>query len=132
MCHDYLQEITGSICNDFLRLELLHETTEMRKRAYLLPRDSMVHKLPISKNGEHQYASYREEQVEDAPKIQFFNCDSKKIQNYWAVPSYAEILSLENPLKEFKATNFQDLYVFKLGDEHGDDMDNKPEFYYNN
>ena len=51
----------------------------MRKRAYLLPRDSMVHKLPISKNGEHQYASYKEDHGEDAPKVQFFNSDSKKI-----------------------------------------------------
>jgi hypothetical protein len=41
------------VCCDFLKLELLHETTEMRRRAYLLPRDSMVHKLPIAKHGEH-------------------------------------------------------------------------------
>ena len=41
--------------------ELLHETNEMRRRAYLLPREAMVHKLPMAKHGEHQFAAYKEE-----------------------------------------------------------------------
>lgn len=46
LAHDYCEELTGAICSDTLRLELLHETNEMRKRAFLLPKNSMVHKLP--------------------------------------------------------------------------------------
>ena len=53
LAHDYCEELTGAICLDALRLELMHETNEMRRRAYLLPKDSMVHKLPKCKNGEH-------------------------------------------------------------------------------
>ena len=53
LAHDYCEELTGAISLDLLRLELLHETNEMRRRAYLLPKDSMVHKLPVAKNGEH-------------------------------------------------------------------------------
>jgi hypothetical protein len=33
----------------------------MRKRAYLLPREAMVHQLSIPKYGEHSYAAYNEE-----------------------------------------------------------------------
>ena len=53
LAHDYCEELTGAICLDALKLVLMHETNEMRRRAYLLPKDSMVHKLPRAKNGEH-------------------------------------------------------------------------------
>ena len=64
LAHDFCEEITGSICQDALRLELLAETNEMRRRAYLLPKDSMVHKLPVAKSGEHQFAAYCEEDLD--------------------------------------------------------------------
>jgi len=64
LLQDYCTELTGATCMDTLRLELMLETSEMRKRAYLLPRDSMVHKLPVAKNGEHAYAAYFEEDHE--------------------------------------------------------------------
>ena len=100
----------------------MHETTEMRKRAYLLPRDSMVHKLPVAKNGEHQFAAYSEE--DNDQKILFFDDDLRKIQNFWAVPSYSEIMSIESGLSEFTKLNLGKLYKFDLGkpgekDEYG-------------
>lgn len=61
LAHDFCEELSGTICLDALKLELLHETNEMRKRAYLLPRDSMVHKIPVANNGEHKFAMYYEE-----------------------------------------------------------------------
>ena len=91
---DYCEELTAATCLDSLKLELLHETSEMRRRAYLLPRDSMVHKLPVAKNGEHTFAAYMEEDNEQ--KVTFCDEDSKKILNFWAVPSFAEILSTES------------------------------------
>ena len=107
---------------DTLRLELMLETSEMRKRAYLLPRDSMVHKLPVAKNGEHAYAAYFEEDHEQ--KVLFQDEDSKKIKNFWAVPSFAEILNTESQWSEFYNLNFKHLYQFDLGqpgvkDEYG-------------
>ena len=71
LAHDYCEEMTGAICLDSLKLELLNESNEMRKRAYLLPRDSMVHKLPPARNGEHSFAMYREEDNEQ--KILFYD-----------------------------------------------------------
>lgn len=96
LAHDYLQELTGQVCLDFLKLELMHESTEMRRRAYLLPRESMVHRLPVSKDGEHQFAAYREEESDDAPKVTLYSSENKRINSFWVVPSFAEILSLEN------------------------------------
>ena len=57
LAHDYLEELSGAVCIDALKLELLHETNEMRKRAFLLPKNTMVHRLPAAKNGEHRYAT---------------------------------------------------------------------------
>ena len=34
LCHDFCDEMLGTLCLDSLKLELLHETNEMRKRAY--------------------------------------------------------------------------------------------------
>ena len=69
LCHDFCEEMQGALCLDGLKLELLHETTEMRRRAYLLPREAMVHKLPMAKHGEHQYAAYKEELKDDSFQI---------------------------------------------------------------
>lgn len=116
LCHDFCDEMLGAVCLDSLKLELLHETNEMRRRAYLLPRDAMVHKLPMAKSGEHQFAAYREEMKDDSYQISFLCEDTKKIQNYWAIPSFAEIMQLDPQLQEFKAANLAHLYKFELGD----------------
>ena len=77
LAHDYIEELQGAICLDTIRLELLHETNEMRRRAYLLPRESMVHKLPNAKNGEHCFAAYNESDHDFS--IKFYNEDDRKI-----------------------------------------------------
>jgi len=53
LCHDFCEEVMGAVCLDSVRLELLQETDQLRKRAYLMPRDSMIFKLFPSENGEH-------------------------------------------------------------------------------
>ena len=113
LCHDYCEEMQGIICLDTLKLELLNEANQMRKRAYLLPRDSMVHKLPMASNGEHQFAMYREEEQEN--KMYFVNSETKRIQNFWCIPSFSEILSLDAQIPEFQALNNKKLYQFDLG-----------------
>ena len=42
-------------------MELFYEVNQIRRRAYLLPRDAMVFKLPLPRHGEHTYANYSEE-----------------------------------------------------------------------
>jgi hypothetical protein len=41
-------------------MQLLHETATMRKRAYLLPKEHMVHKIWPSVKGEHDFFHYSE------------------------------------------------------------------------
>ena len=141
LAHDYCEEMTGSICVDALRLELLHETNEMRKRAFLLPKDSMVHKLPAARNGEHQYAAYQDQfaDFDDddhvVHNIHFYDDDTKRISNLWAVPSFSEICSMENQMGIFTNLNHSKLYKFELGnptetDEYGRPI--LPEFTDNN
>lgn len=133
LAHDYCEEMTGTVCLDAIRLELLHESNEMRKRAYLLPRDSMVHKIPLALNGEHQFAMYREEDLEQ--KILFYDQEEKKINSYWAIPSFSEILAIEPQTTEFAALNHANLYKFELGDPEKKDEYGRPmpsEFAVNN
>ena len=123
LAHDYCEEVTGAICLDTLRLELLHEANEMRRRAYLLPKESMVHKLPAALNGEHQYAAYSEE---DSAAALFFDSETRRIQNFWAVPSFQEVFSIDAQLAEFNRLNYAGLYQFDLGDPDRRDDEDRP------
>lgn len=64
LLYDYSQEIMGNVFMDAIKMELLNEVNVLRKRAYLLPRDSMVHKIIEAKHGEHEFAYYKEEKKE--------------------------------------------------------------------
>ena len=130
--------MTGATCLDTLKLELLHESNQMRRRAYLLPRDSMVHRLPVAADGEHQYANYFEPSNDDddqnqaqKPKVLFYDEDRRRIQEFWAVPSFSEILQIESFATLFKGLNHNHLYQFDYGqagqvDEFGEPI--LPEF----
>jgi hypothetical protein len=60
-----------------------------------MPRDSRIHLLSPSKNGEHQYAAYCEEHDEDYTYKPFWDSENIKIKNFFAVPSFKEILELD-------------------------------------
>ena len=70
LCHDYCWDILANICCDSIKLQLLLETDRLRKRAYLLPRDSMVLELCQPSSGEHQFAAYNEEHREGVSRDQ--------------------------------------------------------------
>lgn len=53
LAHDYCTDIDSALYLDAIRMELLNETNQIRKRAYLLPKEAMVHKLPVPRYGEH-------------------------------------------------------------------------------
>lgn len=60
LCYDYCQDVSSSHFMDTVKVELLNEVNQIRRRAYLLPRDAMLHKVPISKYGEFTCAAYNE------------------------------------------------------------------------
>ena len=61
LCHDYCQDVTSSLYLDSVKVELLNEINSIRRRAYLLPRDAMVHKIPKANYGEYMSAAYNEQ-----------------------------------------------------------------------
>ena len=61
LCHDFCSDVQSEIYVQSVRMELLNEVNHIRRRAYLLPRDAMVHKLPLPKYGEHTFAAYSED-----------------------------------------------------------------------
>ena len=102
----------------------------MRKRAYLLPKESMVHKLPAARNGEHQYAVYQDQFAgfadddHNVHNIQFYDEEHRPIANLWAVPSFSEICHMDGQMAIFSGLNHAKLYQFDLGqpgqtDEYG-------------
>lgn len=95
LANDYCEEIQAVTCLDVIRLELLAEANEMRRRAYLLPREAMVHKLPVARSGEHSFAAYREREEDEVQKVQLFDQEAKKIFQFWAVPSFNEIFAID-------------------------------------
>lgn len=87
-----------------MRVELMNEVNQIRKRAYLLPRHAMIHHLPISKYGEHTYAAYNEENyprpAEDLDE--FWDSSTKRISNFWKIPDFWEIYTLQYDNLDFK------------------------------
>lgn len=105
LCHDYCTDIENSLFLDGIRMELIQETNQIRRRSYLLPRESMVHTLPPAEYGEHQYASYREEvgnaNSEDSVYTYFWDTDKKQISDFWRLPNNYECCTLDLRLEEF-------------------------------
>lgn len=61
LVHDYCSDVRSQLFIDCIKLELFNEVNQIRRRAYLLPRDAMVLKIPFPRFGEHTYAAYSEE-----------------------------------------------------------------------
>ena len=114
LCHDYLEELSGQIGLDTLRLELLHETNQMRMRAYLMPRDSRIHVINPARHGEHQWAAYAEENDEDIIQTPFYDEDHNKIKNFFQIPSFKEIMALDPNYDKFAQLNLQKLFQFDI------------------
>jgi len=105
LCHDYCSDIESAVYLDAIRMELINETNSIRKRAYLLPREAMVHKLPLPKYGEHTLAAYSEEAHDagqnDLKDWEFWNTENKKITEFWKLPDFYECCTLNMQLDEF-------------------------------
>lgn len=57
LCHDYCQDVSSSHYMDTIKVELLNEINQIRRRAFILPKDAMLHQIPLSKYGEYSCAS---------------------------------------------------------------------------
>ena len=82
LAHDFCTDVESSLFLDAIRMELINETSHIRKRAYLLPREGMIHKIPQPNYGEHNYASYSEEPFADPNPLkqnawEFYNLEHK-------------------------------------------------------
>lgn len=58
LCHDYCDDLGSQIASDCMRLELLNDTNLLRQRAYLLPKDSIIFKMPRPDFGEQYFSAY--------------------------------------------------------------------------
>ena len=136
MCHDFCEELQNNLSLDAIKLELLFEVNNMRRRAYLLPRDSMVLRLFCADAGEHQFANYKEDQVDqDAVRDQFFFDETKKkIKDFWQLPNFKEIGNLTGNTKDFKEKNHKEIYKYFLGyvSDNIDEEDKETEFACDN
>jgi hypothetical protein len=97
-------------------MQLLHETAAMRKRAYLLPKEHMVHKLWPSVKGEHEFFHYNEqpeagsEEAKKAAKLLpgdkvFYSVNTRQIADFWTVPLHDEVMAAGLQLEQFRTAN---------------------------
>ena len=50
---------------DSIKLQMMYEADTLRKRMYMLPRESIFLDLDLPTQGEHQFANYNEEEQGD-------------------------------------------------------------------
>jgi len=67
LSHDFCEEVNSTICLDAIKMQLLNETNVMRRRAYLIPKDHMVHTIYPAERGEYE-SFYYNHQPEDPDK----------------------------------------------------------------
>lgn len=104
--HDFCQDVESALYLDAIRMELINETQHIRRRAYLLPREAMVHKLPVPKYGELNYAAYSEEPFDTSTPTnpvtwEFYNTDKRLITDFWKIPDNFECCTINLELEKF-------------------------------
>ena len=68
LCHDFCMEMVGILCCDSLKLQLLTQTDQLRRRAYLLPKENCVFDLYQPVSGENTSAAYNEDAKQQPKK----------------------------------------------------------------
>lgn len=58
ICLDYSMDILSRVYCDAIKLQILRETDTLRKRIYLMPKESIFLEIPSPKYGEHEFAAY--------------------------------------------------------------------------
>jgi hypothetical protein len=85
MCHDYCRDILARVYCDAVKLQTLCEVDILRRRIYMLPRESIFLEMSTPRQGEYQSAAYREDapdhghkQLSDKNVPVFYNQDEIK------------------------------------------------------
>ena len=71
----------------------------------------MVLQLPKPKYGEY-YSLYYNDEGNTSSESKFYDLKSNKIKYLWRVPTYKEILKLQNPLEQIKEKDLGKIYEF--------------------
>ena len=84
LCNDYIQDVLARIYCDAVKLQIMWETDQIRRRAYLLPRDSIFFEMFPAKYGEHAFAWYNEDAqwengLPDKSAMYFVNKEDNRI-----------------------------------------------------
>ena len=117
-----------------MKVELLGETRQMRARAFLLPRESMVHKLMPADYGELFWSAFSDEKKGPNGKPDmFWDSDARQMsQSFWTVPTNWECLRCDLSIDTFRAKNVdKDSFKINLGDTNNDKHRMSAEFMVN-
>lgn len=109
MCHDYCKDILSKVYCDSIKLQILVETDRLRKRIYMMPKDSIFLDLFPPKHGEHFFAAYNQDHIENLPTTKegtvFYSQADNRIYNFWRLPTFQEVISLQIDHEAFKEAN---------------------------
>ena len=120
LAHDYCTDIESALYLDAIRMELINQTDHIRRRANLLPREAMLHKLPLPTYGEHNLAAYSEELYHDQNPTkptawEFYDESKHTISDFWKVPDNFECCTMNLMLEEFQEVYLKrPLYKYNL------------------
>ena len=53
LCHDFTQDVLARIYLDSVKLQIMTETDQLRRRIYMMPRESIFLEMSVPKSGEH-------------------------------------------------------------------------------
>lgn len=121
LCTDYAQDVLARVYCDALKLQTLWETDSLRRRAYLLPRDSIFVEMFPSRSGEHAFAHYNEEAFFESGGLPsrdamlFYNKAENRIANFWRLPSNKEVVEVDIDMEAFKKANMPQNLNYDLG-----------------
>ena len=113
LCNDFCEDIQSQLFIDSVKLELLSEVNQIRQRAYLLPRNSMILNIPVPVYGEHALAAYNEHKYrvtdpdDRVPQSEpdFYDIVAGKILEFNRLPSFSECCIIRADLEDFQRTN---------------------------
>lgn len=125
---DYCQELTVQNCYDQVKVELMNETRLMRARSFLLPKESMVHKLMPPDYGELYWCAFQDEVKGPNGKPDlFWDQDAKQMsQSFWTIPTNWECIRCDLNIDQFRAKNLSgNSFKLYLGDSNTEIEDKK-------
>ncbi|CDW82479.1 UNKNOWN [Stylonychia lemnae] len=115
LCQDYCTDVLADVYGDAIKLQLLLDCDQIRKRAYLLPKESLFIEIGPGEYGEFQCVNYQQEnQNQGIKQLKFLDKSKRKIKKYWKLPSNKEILRLPSTYDQVRQLDLKHLYQFDI------------------